>query len=58
MKSKIERLEDSINISSKIFEEIKVGSEVIEKEVKAFGNGGHIILPRRYLNKSIKVILG
>jgi putative transposon-encoded protein len=33
------------------------GSEIIEKNVKNFGTGAHIILPKKYANKKVKIIV-
>ena len=30
---------------------------IIQKEVKAFGNGCHVVLPKEFLNKKAKVII-
>ncbi|HLC57203.1 MAG TPA: DUF2080 family transposase-associated protein [Candidatus Nanoarchaeia archaeon] len=34
-----------------------IPEEVIEKEIKPFGNASHIILPKEYENKKAKVII-
>ena len=40
---------------SKIVIELS-GSEIIEREVSKFGTGAHIIVPKNYANKKVKVI--
>lgn len=45
-----------IKINSMI-KDLGVVEEVMEKEVKTFGNGGHIILPKNYLNRRVKIII-
>lgn len=32
------------------------GDEVIEREVKATGNGAHVYLPKEWLNRNVKVV--
>jgi putative transposon-encoded protein len=32
------------------------GSEIIERQVSAFGTGAHIIVPKEYSNKKVKII--
>jgi len=32
------------------------GSEIIEREVSKFGTGAHIIVPKEYANKKVKII--
>ncbi|NCN86643.1 DUF2080 family transposase-associated protein [archaeon] len=41
-----------------ILKELGVSEGVFEKQVKSFGNGGHIILPKEHLNKKVRVIVG
>jgi putative transposon-encoded protein len=33
------------------------GSEILEKTVTKFGTGAHIILPKKYANKKVKIIV-
>ncbi len=36
---------------------IKFGnSEIIEREVTRFGTGAHIVVPKEYANKKVKII--
>ena len=32
------------------------GSEIIEREVSKFGTGAHIIVPKEYANRKVKII--
>jgi putative transposon-encoded protein len=32
------------------------GSEIIEREVSKFGTGAHIIVPKEYAGKNVKII--
>lgn len=32
------------------------GSEIIEREVSKFGTGAHIVVPKEYAGKKVKVI--
>lgn len=32
------------------------GSEIIERSVTSFGTGAHIIVPKEYSNKKVKII--
>lgn len=32
------------------------GSEIIEREVSKFGTGAHIIVPKEYAGKKVKII--
>ena len=34
------------------------GSEIIEREVSKFGTGAHVIVPKEYAGKKVKIILG
>jgi len=34
------------------------GSEIIEREVSKFGTGAHVIVPKEYVGKKVKIILG
>lgn len=40
----------------KIELELKEGDEVIEREIKKFGNSGHIIVPDKHIGKKAKII--
>lgn len=38
--------------------ELKEGEEIIEREVKKFGNSGHVIVPEKYVGNKAKIICG
>ena len=40
-----------------ILDNIKAKKEVIEGKVVGFGNGGHIVIPKKHLNKKVTVII-
>ena len=54
---KIEHLVQGIQEIDVLMKEIGVPEEVLEREVKVFGNGGHIVLPKQHLNKKVKIIV-
>jgi putative transposon-encoded protein len=33
------------------------GSEILERQVSGFGTGCHVIVPKEYLGKKVKIIL-
>jgi putative transposon-encoded protein len=33
------------------------GSEVLERNASKFGTGAHVIIPKEYINKKVKIIL-
>lgn len=41
-----------------ILSDLGVSDDVIERQVKTFGNGGHVVLPKQHLNKSVRIIIG
>ena len=45
-----------MKITIKTKEEIIIG-EIIEKDVVPFGNSAHIILPKEYLNRKLRIII-
>ena len=54
---KIESLVQGIQEVDVLMKEIGIPEEVLEREVKVFGNGGHVVLPKEHLNKKVKVII-
>lgn len=40
-----------------ILKDLGVSEGVIEREVKAFGNGGHVVVPKEHLNKKVRLII-
>ncbi|HOC96792.1 DUF2080 family transposase-associated protein [Candidatus Pacearchaeota archaeon] len=33
------------------------GSEILERKASKFGTGAHVIIPKEYINKKVKIIL-
>lgn len=33
------------------------GSEIIERKASQFGTGAHVIIPKEYINKKVKIIV-
>jgi putative transposon-encoded protein len=33
------------------------GSEVLERKASKFGTGAHVIIPKEYINKKVKIIM-
>jgi putative transposon-encoded protein len=56
-KKKIDSLVKGIEKVDVIMKSIGVPEDVLEREVKTFGNGGHIVLPKQHLNKKVKIIV-
>lgn len=54
---KVQEINKEIIKINSMIKDLGVVEGVIEKEVKTFGNGGHIILPKNYLNRRVKVII-
>jgi putative transposon-encoded protein len=54
---KIENLVKEIERIENLMKALNVPETVLEKEVKVFGNGGHVVLPKQHLNKKVKVIV-
>jgi len=34
------------------------GSEILERVASKFGTGGHVIIPKGYIGKKVKIIIG
>lgn len=56
-KKKINELIKSIMIIKGIMKALNVPEEILEKEIKPFGNASHIILPKEYTSKKAKIIV-
>jgi len=54
---KIDDLVRQLNKLKITLKEIGISEEVLDREVKSFGNGGHVVLPKEHLNKKVKVII-
>ena len=56
-KKKINELVKNLVVINNIMKTLNVPEEVLEKEIKPFGNASHIILPKEYTRKKAKVIV-
>lgn len=54
----IEKLNREIGKIRSILSDLNVSEEILEREVKIFGNGAHIVLPKHHVNKKVKIIVG
>lgn len=54
---KINELVKEIKIINSIMKSLNIPEEILDKEIKPFGNASHIILPKDYTNKKAKVII-
>jgi hypothetical protein len=54
---KIQNLVKEIGRIEELMKSLGIPEKVLEKEVKVFGNGGHIVLPKQHLNKKVKIIV-
>ena len=55
---KIEDLKRQLQRINAILTDLGVSEDVLEREVKSFGNGAHIILPKQHVNKKVQIIVG
>ncbi|OGJ17895.1 hypothetical protein A3K73_07780 [Candidatus Pacearchaeota archaeon RBG_13_36_9] len=56
-KDQVNELVKSIIAIKKSMKSLGIPEEILEKEVKPFGNASHIILPKEYTRKKARVIL-
>ena len=56
--SKLKKLEKNIQSINQLIKSFGVPEKVLEREVKSFGNGSHVILPKEHLSKRVKIIVG
>ncbi len=56
-KKELNELIKKITEINKIMGVLNIPKEVLEKEIKPFGNASHIILPKEYKSKKAKVII-
>lgn len=54
---KVEKLRVQMDKVGVILNDIGANREVLEKEVKNFGNGGHVVLSKKYVNRKVQVIV-
>jgi len=55
---KVDDLVKELHKIQSILTDLGVAESVITREVKSFGNGGHVVIPKQYLNKQVRVIVG
>lgn len=55
---KVDDLVRELNKIQNLLKELGVSEEVLEKEVKTFGNGGHVVLPKEHISKKVRIIVG
>ncbi len=56
-KEYLNELVKSIIAIKKLMKTLEIPEEILEKEIKPFGNASHIILPKEYTSKKAKVIV-
>jgi len=57
MSNNVEELEKGIEKIHLLIEKIGASKKMLERKVVSFGNGGHIVIPKEYLNRKAKIIL-
>ncbi len=55
--NKVEVLVNQIKKINDLMRELDVPEQVLEREVKVFGNGSHVVLPKQHLNKKVRIIV-
>jgi putative transposon-encoded protein len=53
----VKKLNEGLNSIRKAMKELEIPEQVLEKDIKPFGNASHIILPKEYSNNKAKVII-
>ena len=53
----LEKLSKELETVSKIMTALEIPEEILEREIKPFGNASHIVLPKGYEGKKAKVII-
>lgn len=54
---KVKSLVSNLSSIQRTMESLGTIKNILKKDIKAFGNGCHIILPKEFLNKKAKVII-
>jgi len=54
---KIERIKTCLRTIEETMKELNSTDQVVEKEIKPFGNSSHMILPRKFKNKKASIII-
>lgn len=57
MNNKIDRVKKLLKEINKLIEGLNIPSQVIEKEIKRFGNSAHIPLQKRYIGHKAIIII-
>lgn len=55
---KLNDLKSQIETINMTLTDLGVSEDVLERQVKSFGNGAHIILPKQHVNKKVRIIVG
>ncbi len=53
----LKRLTQGLEQVRKAMKELDLPEDILEKEIKPFGNASHIILPKEYANNKAKIII-
>jgi len=56
-KDKINELVKSLIAINSLMKTLNIPEDILEKEIKPFGNASHIILPKEYTSKKAKIII-
>jgi len=57
VQKKVRLIVENISSMNKTIESLGEIPEVVNKKVKAFGNGCHVVLPKQFLNKKARVVI-
>ena len=57
IKKKFNLIVENISSVNKTIESLGIIPDVVDKKVKAFGNGCHVVLPKEFLNKKARVVI-
>lgn len=55
--NKADKIKKLIEEMNREMQEMNIADEVLDREIKPFGNASHIILPEKYKGKKAKVII-
>jgi putative transposon-encoded protein len=55
---KIDNLKSELRKINNILSDLGVSEDVLERQVKSFGNGAHVVLPKHHMDKKVRVIVG
>ena len=57
-RKKMTELKTQIETINMTLSDLGVSEDVLEREVKSFGNGAHIVIPKQHVNKRVKIVIG